>query len=435
MFSFKTPLIALCGLILTLLASSCSDPDDIGLNLRPTSDIPFVGTTDTFDIQTYTTKEDSLVMYATYKNALESPTLFLGSLVDANVGTSYAGFAAQVRVGNSITSTTFGGATTPDSIILSFDYKSHVGDTSLRHYISVYELTEDLSLDSVYYSGRNYLRSRWPIGHVDNFVPNYKDSATVNGVNLAPQLRIRLYNSFGKKIMTEANLNGFSSTSFKTFMKGIVLVDSVENGGCMMTLISNSTLNKMTFYYPINSTPSSYSFAIDGSCVRSSFFNHNYRADYLDTITDTDIAVQSMAGLKTKCRIVDLEKLYANGKVAIGSAKLLFYTKPGTVDLQFAQHANLLLLGSDSLGKNTTFIDALETSSGYFGGAFDLSTTSYSFNIARYLQQTLTKVVDKGGKDYGFYLIPGGSTSNAQRTVLQGGTAVKLIVTYTKVNP
>ena len=103
--------------------------------------------------------------------------------------------------------------------------------------------------------------------------------------------------------------------------------------------------------------------------------------------------------------------------------------------MQFAQHANLLLLGSDSLGKNTVFIDALETSSGYFGGSFDLSTTSYSFNIARYLQQTLTKVVDKGGKDYGFYLIPGGSTSNAQRTVLQGGAAVKLIVTYTKINP
>jgi hypothetical protein len=42
---------------------------------------------------------------------------------------------------------------------------------------------------------------------------------------------------------------------------------------------------------------------------------------------------------------------------------------------------------------------------------------------------------ESGKKDYGLFIAAGGSTSNAQRTVLQGGSSMKLIVTYTKINP
>ncbi|MBK9402807.1 MAG: hypothetical protein IPN36_18810 [Bacteroidetes bacterium] len=47
----------------------------------------------------------------------------------------------------------------------------------------------------------------------------------------------------------------------------------------------------------------------------------------------------------------------------------------------------------------------------------------------------MKKVVENGGKDYGLFLVAGGSTSNAKRTVLQGQDAIKLIVTTTKINP
>jgi hypothetical protein len=46
------------------------------------------------------------------------------------------------------------------------------------------------------------------------------------------------------------------------------------------------------------------------------------------------------------------------------------------------------------------------------------------------------KGINENGKtDYGLFIAPGGNTSNAQRTVLQGGSSMKLIVTYTKINP
>jgi hypothetical protein len=50
------------------------------------------------------------------------------------------------------------------------------------------------------------------------------------------------------------------------------------------------------------------------------------------------------------------------------------------------------------------------------------------------LQQTLTKIVEEGGKDYGLFLVAGGSTSNAQRTLLKGNSSLKLIVAYSKFN-
>jgi hypothetical protein len=46
----------------------------------------------------------------------------------------------------------------------------------------------------------------------------------------------------------------------------------------------------------------------------------------------------------------------------------------------------------------------------------------------------LTKIVEEGGKDYGLFLVAGGSTSNAQRTLLKGNNSLKLIVTYSKFN-
>ena len=443
MFRLKNPLMVLFGFILIVAVSSCSDPDNIGLDLQPTSEIPIVGIQDTFDIQSYTRPEDSLLMYGTYKNSLEVPTLFLGHLEDQTyIGSSSGRFVSQIRVGNTINPggmSAFGGVISPDSTILSFAYKGFVGDTSTSmHHIYVYELLESLSTDSLYYSGRNYAHSLNPIGELANFHPNFKDSVNVGGVNVAPQLRIPLDQSFGDRIMTEeiTNSTNLEAANFKTYMKGIVVYDSVVGTpGCMMTLVSNSSINRMTLYYKVGGNPTKYEFIIDGNCVRSSFFQHNYITAYLDSSQDDPIVAQSIAGLKTKIKIVNLEKLYAHGKVSINSAKLTFKVKSGTITAGiFDQHPSLLILGSDSLGKNTTIIDEFEPAS-YYGGTFDINTQTYTFNIARYLQQTLTKVVEQGRKDYGLYLVASGSTSNAQRTILDGGSSIKLIVTYTKVNP
>jgi len=414
-----------------IISSACNEPDNLGLDLQPEGSLPFLSTVDTFTILSYNVPEDSLIMWSTVKNAFEPPTFFLGSLNDPYVGETYAGFVSQVRLGNTISSTTFNGATTPDSIVLTFAYKAIVGDSAALHKISVYELAEKVYLDSTYYSARKYAKGNL-IGHAE-LVPKLKDSVVVGGVNRAPQLRIALDTAFGGKILRQyiADPSSFSSsTNFLNFLNGIVLVDSADGTGSIVTLNSTSTLDRMTIYY---SNTLSYDFVIDVNGVRMSYFDHKYINTNTDNVSDDLMVIQSMAGMKDSLIIPYLSLLYKDGPVSIGSAQLVFKVDPASATTGFDPHSNMLIFASDSVGKNVSIIDASEASS-YFGGSYSSTNQEYTFNIARHVQQTLTKIVEEGGKDYGLFLVAGGSTSNAQRTLLKGNSSIKLIVTYSKFN-
>ncbi|MBL7923946.1 MAG: DUF4270 family protein [Bacteroidia bacterium] len=426
----KQPLL-LAGLCLILLNSSCSEPDLIGLDLQPASEQPGVSV-DTLYLETYTVAEDSLVMWSPLKNLIELPTLFLGSYDEPYMGKSFAGFVSQIRIGNTITPTTFAGATTPDSVVLSFLYKDQVGDTNVTHRISVYELTEKLYNDSTYYSARTY-GTAGLLGHVD-LVPEIKDSVVVGGSKAAPQLRIPLDTALGGKIMREyiSNPGTFASNSaFIDFFKGVVLTDSADGVGSIVSMPSTSGVHRLTLYFSGNK---SYEFLIDVNAVRMSYFKHQYLPSNNDQVEDQSLVVASMAGLKDSLVIKNLSSLYDDGPVSISSARLVIRLEDGTTASNFEPHSNLLIFGSDSTGKNVTTADATETSS-YYGGAYDNTKNQYVLNVARYVQQTLKKVVENGGKDYGLFLVAGGSTSNARRTILKGQSSIQLIVTKTKFNP
>ncbi len=419
------------SVIALVLLSSCNDPDLIGVDLQPSSEQPNAGVVDTFTINTYTVVEDSLVMWSPLKNLLESPTLFLGSLDDPYVGKSFAGFVSQIRLGNTITAGTFAGVSTPDSIVLSMNMRTVVGDSNAVHNISVYELKQDVYADSSYYSGRSYAKGDL-LGHVQ-LTPKLSDSVVVGGVKATPQLRMALDTAFGGKLMREyfANPTTFSSnTNFLSYLKGVVLVDSANGTGSILTMPSTSSFHKLTIYFSGNKY---YEFLIDANAVRFSYFKHDYLPSNTDLTQDNQLVVSSMAGLKDSIYIPHLKELYANGPIAISKAELVIKLLSGTTTNGFTNHDNLLVFASDSIGKNTSIADALE-SSAYYGGSFDAIHQEYKFNVGRYVQQTLKKVVENGGKDYGLFIAAAGSTSNARRSVLQGGT-MKLIVTYTKFNP
>ncbi|MFN0188490.1 MAG: DUF4270 family protein [Bacteroidia bacterium] len=423
--------LQIASVALLFLLPSCSEPDLIGLDLQPVSEIPGVSV-ETLDVESFVVMEDSLIMWSPLKNLIESPTLFIGSYDEPYLGKTQASTVAQIRLGNTITTTTFAGATTPDSVILSFLYRDINGDSTSMHHISVYELNQKLYSDSTYYSSRTYDRSTTTIGHAD-LIPTL-DSLEFNNVKIAPQLRIPMDTAFGGRLMREyiSNPATFASnTAFTDYFKGIVMVDSADGVGSIVTLTSTSSLHLLTIYFSGNK---SYQFLIDAGAVRTSFFSHQYLPQNMDKIPDDDLVVASMAGLKDSLVIKNIASLYDDGPVSISSARLIFQLKDGSAPPKFNAHTNLLVFGSDSLGNNITTADANESSS-YFGGLLDANQNKYTFNVARYVQQTLKKVVQNGGTDNGLFLVAGGSTSNARRSVVKGRGAIKLIVTKTKFNP
>ena len=417
--------------LLSFVLHSCNDPEVIGLELQDASVQPGLSITDTFTINTYTVEEDSLVVWGPLKNLLEAPTLFAGSIDDPYVGKTFAGFVSQVRIGNTLSATTFD-VSTPDSVILSFNYKSIVGDSNATHRISVYELKEDLFQDSTYYSQRTFAKGDL-LGHAD-LIPNLKDSSVVGAIKTVPQLRIALDTAFAGKLMRECQTNTAnfaSNTAFLSYFKGIVIVDSADGVGSIVTLPSTSLYHRMTIYFSGNK---SYQFQIDISAVRFSNFKHERLAFNNDNIPDNTLVVQSMGGLKDSIHIPYLKHLYDSGRVSINKAELVIKMNSAGNTSGFKNHDNLLIFRSDSVGKNTSILDAFESSS-YYGGAYDITTGEYRFNIARYVQNIVKGINENGKTDYGLFIAPGGNTSNAQRTVLQGGSSMKLIVTYTKINP
>ena len=423
--------LQIASVALLFLLSSCTEPDLIGLDLQPVSETPGVSI-ETLEVESFVVMEDSLIMWSPLKNLIESPTLFIGSYDDPYLGRTQASTVAQIRLGNTITTSTFAGATTPDSVILSFLYKDINGDSTSMHHISVYELNQKLFNDSTYYSSRTYDRFTTTIGHAD-LIPTL-DSLEFNSVKIAPQLRIPMDTSFGGKLMREyiSNPSTFASnTAFTDYFKGIVMVDSADGMGSIVTLTSTSSIHLLTIYFSGNK---SYQFLIDAGAVRTSFFSHQYLSVNMDSFPDDDLVVSSMAGLKDSLVIKNIASLYDDGPVSISSARLIFQLKDGSTPNKFKAHTNLLVFGSDSSGNNVATADANETSS-YFGGLYDETQNKYTFNVARYVQQTLKKVKQNGGTDYGLFLVAGGSTSNARRSVVKGRGAIKLIVTKTKFNP
>ncbi len=410
-------------LLVSVLLTSCNEPDIIGLDLQPEDDQLGVNRLDTFQLDAYVTPEDSLVT-----SRIDQP-LFVGSMNEPlYYGSTYAGFAMQVRLGNTLTPGIFDNVTGADSIVLTFAWRTITGDTSEMHHLSVHQIGDALNTDSLYYSTKTFTTTA-VLGHKD-FKPSLSDSVIVDSVARSPQFRMALDSAFGTKLIQDFknNPSDFASQSaFLSYLKGIVMVDSVDGKGSVITFEPASSFNRLTLYFGGTGV---YDFVLDNNSARFNYFRHNYNPDLKDSVIDSRFVIQSMAGLKTKIKIPHLSEIKNKlGDVSINNAQIIFNLESGSDPDAFTPHSNLILFGSDSLGKNTLLIDATESSL-YYGGIYNKSSKEYKFNISRYVQRVLT-----GTKDYGLYLVAGGSTSNSLRTILQGGTNVRFIVTYTLVNP
>ena len=100
-------------------------------------------TTDTFDLITYTIDEDSAITD-------NMANVLLGSYVDPKFGEVSAEFYTEFRLKS--LNPVFGdiGTIVYDSCVLALQYVGYYGDLSAQNF-EVYELSDSLSMDSVYY--------------------------------------------------------------------------------------------------------------------------------------------------------------------------------------------------------------------------------------------------------------------------------------------
>ena len=419
--------------------SSCTDPEIIGLDVQPESDLINLIYSDTTSVTAFAVREDSL-------RTDETTLQLLGSYVDSVFGRSDASIYAQVIPSSS--NVDFGDTLGFDSLVLTLAYNGYYGDTTPQTF-HVYQVTDDMYYDSIYYSNKTFSFNAAELGAA-TITPAPNDSVMVYNIQTAPHLRININNSgFGNLLLSWSGQSQLASVdSFLFSFHGLhIRVDNVSSPGGIFYFNLLASQSKMILYYnkgfggPNFTDSLHYDFPFSVAKARMTHFEHDYSAastpavqsQLNDSTNGTEkVYVQSMAGVKTKIKFPHITDYIKDGMIVINKAEIEITVADNSTD-HWGVPDKLLLLGVDSAGNALFLADQFQGSS-YYGGDYISSERKYKFNIAYHLQNIL-----KGKtKDYGLYLAVSGGSVQANRAIIYGGTSpiskMKLNLFYTRPN-
>lgn len=409
-----------------LAFSSCKKEGDLNPDfVENTSSSAFA---DDIKIETFNRKGNRLL-------ADQISTALIGAYRDSAFGLSTASFYVQPLLpSNSLVLGEVGEQLLIDSVILSLEYSNFFGDSSFSQTIDVFRLDEALNSEELYYSDTSIAIQPALLGS-KTFVPSpstttiFQQPNSTGGIDTIeadPQLRIRLDDAFGSEILSKSGQVEFSNnTAFTDYFKGLKVTPNFNalnnNQNAILYFALTASETKMTVYYravdgSANTLKKSIDFPINTSSVRFSTFNHDFSQGAVNSILNDTSSLfsysQAMAGLETNIKFPDILNRFKNQNVVVNKAELVFPVVKGSYS-EFGV-ANALILASKDENELLQFIPDFFESPEYFGGVYNPETASYSFNIARYIQQLIN------GKEEGdgLTLLVTGSAVKAERVVL-----------------
>jgi len=381
------------GVLLLLSLFSCTkDPYELGFDLLPPSDTLNVLVTDTCTVEAYSVIQDSV-------RTDEASTVILGSMVDPIFGKTTAGFYSQMRLGAD--SPDFGINPVLDSLVLILYYAGHYGDTTMMQNVRVYEISEDVILDSSYWSNQRVAAYPALLG-TETFYPRPSDSVKVSGKMMAAHLRINLNkfsNYLGDKFLYAPADVLAENSNFVKFFKGLYVESNpVSYGGALLNFSAGSSTSCLEIWFHNSESDSlSYQFPIDDKAARFTTIDHN---GYLDAspelkrqILNHDTAMganqlflQGLGGVKLKLRFPYMKDFGKGHLIAVNDALLMFNNLE--TDTTYAPPPTLTMIRQDSIGRISFLADENEGTS-YFGGIYNRTDRSYYFRITQHIQKVI----------------------------------------------
>lgn len=431
-----------------LLNTSCKkENNEVGSDVIGNRSGFDVQVTDTFDVVAYSTASDSVdTRFLSY--------YMLGQMNDPELGVTSANLITQFLY--PVSGFSFDNIEI-DSVVLQLRYAgaNALYGKNTSQTIKVYEITEDLpvSLDEYFYSNRSYQTGSTELGSYTGTF-GMSDSAIVyigtTRLAYAPQMRIKITDqAFINKLKSTPTDSFTSASKFKSVFKGLMI--SAEQGGMApgdgaIIYLNMRTDNPQTALVVYGrqggTTQVKYEFPIAGTNeVKANQYKHTYVPALQPGKTGqhrTTCYLQPCAGIKTRLLIPSLSKLAASKQIAVNSARLTVHVKGDTSLYMLPQRLNLWDANEDGTRK---VIKDFSESITYYGGYYNSSTTSYTFNINRHVQNLLNHYYQyKTDINYGLNLfVPEDFPIAANRAILDtdrstpGQEKVKLILTYTVI--
>lgn len=430
------------------LSVSCKKESAIGTDIQPDTDLINALATDSVSLFTYTVKEDSL-------RSDEPAIVQIGNINDIQFGKTSASLFTQFVIPNGLLNIDFGATAVLDSSALSLAYDyDYYGDTLAQQTFRVYQMTDDIYHDSVYYSNRTtqcYPTFQGRIAIGDTTLQPHPRSKTIVGTDTLPShLRIKLDNNFAQQIFNQSGgSNLASNANFLQFFKGFYIESAIPPPspaqGALLRFKLLDSLTRFTLYYHTATDTLKFSFVVNSSAAYYSNFKHDYSglsnslATQLaspGTNTSNEVYLSSCAGVKTKIEFPYLENLRNLGyKIAINKAELIMKATDPSVNVtsDFPLNKQIYVVSIDSVGTQQLIPDIFESSI-YFGGSVNTVTSEYHINIARYFQELM-----EGSKpNNGLYLKEFNPNSEGRRAVLGShlnpSYKMYLHLVYTRIN-
>lgn len=392
-FFASLPASLLIGVLLVLALFSCKkDPYELGIDLLPPSDTLNVLTTDTCTVFAYSVNQDSI-------RTDGSSYFIVGSMFDPVFGKSTAGIYTQVILGSE--APYFGDNPVLDSLVLVLVYNGYYGDTTTMQNVKVYELSEDLIIDSAYWSNHRVATYSTLLAN-QSFYPRPTDSVRVSGKNMVAHLRINLNkftNYLGNKILYAPSDVLADNASFLNFFKGLyVETNPVNAKGSLVNFGVGAYSSRMELYFHNSSNDSlQYDFLIDETAARYTYIDHN---GYLDgspdlkrqilnhdsTLGANKLFLQGLGGVKIKLRFPYMKDFGKDHLIAINDALLMFSNME--TDTTLAPPPQLSMFRQDSVGRISFLADEIEGQN-YFGGTYNKSSKTYFFRITQHIQKVI----------------------------------------------
>jgi len=314
-----------------------------------------------------------------------------------------------------------------DSVVLVLDYIESYGDTNTAQTVNVYELDQSnnnkFRSDSAYLIRQNSLTYSNLLGSKTFFPRNLKDSVKAYKDTTANQLRIKLSNSFGTRLLGyDSSVNGAyrNDSLFKSKFQGFAL-QSMGSGNAVMGFDLTGENTKLAIYYKYEKRVISTVQQIDTAVTYFTFSGNSAVANYIQrdysstpllaalfngNTPDPIIYIQGSPGTFANIRIPGLSSL---SNRVIHRAELIveqLYHPSDTVyrtpDYMYLDASDPTITASNykfrTIPYDLSFTSSGALNLGLFGSVpvndkDDLGNPikTWKFNISRYVQHVLTR--------------------------------------------
>lgn len=301
-----------------------------------------------------------------------------------------------------------------DSVVLVLGCHSIYGDTTTFQRVRVYEMDQSnyFKYDSAYQIRQQYFTYSNLLGSKDFFPYTLNDSVKAFKDTTANQLRIRLNDNFGRRLLDYDTTNAYNSDSaFKAYIKGFAIEADQSIGNALMGFgLASEKNTKLAIYYRFNKngkqdTTVNY-FQFYGASAHHNYINRNitgtpYESSQGGITPDNLIYLQNAPGSYATIKIPGLKNL---SNRIIHRAELIVEQVYDPFDAVFTPSEALYLDLYDSTISSYKAVpyDYVNDNTGenqiHFGmfGKFETDASGnkikvWKFNITRYVQNILTK--------------------------------------------